>query len=187
MNRCITVLQTAPLPLGYAAISKLQNVLKKRNQVKPQCCGTTVNLPRRSPKNKSSPHGGVLRIAQKGLYVRITVAMVPFHLHHLPFDAPLWKAALPYGFKCVTPANLPPRRGRPARPDRRAVISAPSRLKCRRAGVAPGGVQFLLDSKQLIVLCEPVGSRERSTLYLAASNGYGKVGDRGILGLTRAV
>ena len=90
MNRCITVLQTAPLPLGYAAAKKYWNVLKKRNQVKPQCCGTTVNLSRRSPKNKSSPHGGVLGIAQKGLYVRTTIAMVPFH--RLPIDAPPGKA-----------------------------------------------------------------------------------------------
>jgi len=56
-------------------------------------CGT-VNLSRRSPKNKSSwqrrffdveEHGGVLRITQKGLYVRTTIVMAPFH--HLPIDA----------------------------------------------------------------------------------------------------
>jgi hypothetical protein len=58
-----------------------------------------VNLSWRGPKNKSSHcgsavfHGGVLRIMQKGLYARTTIAMVPFH--HLPIDAPLWKAALP--------------------------------------------------------------------------------------------
>src|SRR5208337_5420090 len=57
----------------------------------------TVNPSWRSPKNKSCPHGsvtfhgGVLRITQKGLYVRTTIAMVSFH--HLPIDAPPWKAA----------------------------------------------------------------------------------------------
>jgi hypothetical protein len=62
-----------------------------------------VNLSWRSPKNKSSTrgsavfHGGVLRIAQQGLYVRTTIAKVLFH--HLPIDAPPWKAALPYRFK----------------------------------------------------------------------------------------
>lgn len=32
MNRCITVLQTAPLPLGYAAVEDLAIYLKKRTK-----------------------------------------------------------------------------------------------------------------------------------------------------------
>jgi hypothetical protein len=69
-----------------------------------------VNLSLGNPKNKSDPygsavfHGGVLRIAQKGLYVRTTIAMVLFH--HLPIDAPPWKAALRYGFKRMASANM---------------------------------------------------------------------------------
>ena len=56
----------------------------------------TLNLSWRSPKNKSSPcgsavfHGDVLRITQKGLYARTTIATVSFH--YLPIDAPPWKA-----------------------------------------------------------------------------------------------
>ena len=37
MNRCITVLQTAPLPLGYAASANLKNVLKNTSYVKHGC------------------------------------------------------------------------------------------------------------------------------------------------------
>jgi hypothetical protein len=50
--------------------------------------GATFQVTR--PKILSSPHGaafhgGVLRITQKSLYVRTTIAMTPFH--HLPIDA----------------------------------------------------------------------------------------------------
>jgi hypothetical protein len=45
LNRCVTVLQTAPLPLGYAAFGNLEYVLEKTNLVKPQT--DIENQPRR--------------------------------------------------------------------------------------------------------------------------------------------
>jgi hypothetical protein len=46
-----------------------------------------------TPHGSAAFHGGVLRITQKDLYVRTTIAMVP--VHHSPIDAPPWQAALP--------------------------------------------------------------------------------------------
>jgi hypothetical protein len=43
----------------------------------------TANLFRRSPKNKSSPHGAALRITQKSLYVRTTSPWFLFIIYQI--------------------------------------------------------------------------------------------------------
>jgi hypothetical protein len=68
----------------------LKNILYQSNRYYGKVAMHGESVVAKSPK-KSSPHGsaafhgGVLRIAQKGLYVRTAIAMVPFHL--LPIDA----------------------------------------------------------------------------------------------------
>jgi hypothetical protein len=54
----------------------------------------------------------------------------------------------------------------------------------RRSG---GVVEQLLDAQQLVVLGHAVGSGRGAGLDLAAVGGHGEVGDRGVLGLARAV
>src|SRR5262249_33748289 len=55
------------------------------------------------------------------------------------------------------------------------------------AGVAGRAAELLLDADQLVVFGEAVGARQRTRFDLAGVGGDGEIGDRGILGLARAV
>src|SRR5579864_4067290 len=57
----------------------------------------------------------------------------------------------------------------------------------RHAGVARLGAELLFDAQQLVVLGQPVGTRQRAGLDLAAVGGDGEIGDSGVLGLARAM
>ncbi len=96
MNCCITVLQTAPLPLGYAAIEKIKYVLEKINQVKPQT-GTIHGEPARVKSQKivcmvsAMFHGGVapsiasVPVSHKGSLRARAIITTP--LHRFPINA----------------------------------------------------------------------------------------------------
>src|SRR3954453_20037645 len=82
-----------------------------------------------------------------------------------------------------------PRRGRPCGV-RRVGIAEPSALVPREggpAGVPRGVLELLLDAQELVVLRHALRPRGRTGLDLAAVGGDGEVGDRGVLGLARAV
>src|SRR5215208_408688 len=58
------------------------------------------------------------------------------------------------------------------------------RLQCRAAGKFPLRSQFFLDTQKLVVLGDPVGTRQRAGLDLPAIGGDREIGNGGVLGLT---
>src|SRR4051812_47538679 len=82
-----------------------------------------------------------------------------------------------------------PRRGRPC--GVRRVGIAPTSALVPREGSAPGVsgrvLELLLDAQELVVLRYALGAGRGSGLDLTAVRGHGEVGDRGVLGLARAV
>src|SRR5690348_4296864 len=86
------------------------------------------------------------------------------------------------------------RRRRTQPPPRRALRDSTGRkfaLTVPREGAATGVprrvVELFLDAQQLVELGHALGAGRRTGLDLAAADGDGEVGDRGVLGLTGAV
>src|SRR3954462_11571645 len=62
-----------------------------------------------------------------------------------------------------------------------------SGAKCRAARICGVRAEDLLDAQELVVLGHAVRAGRRARLDLTAAGGHGEVGDRGVLGLPRAV
>src|SRR4051794_31216318 len=73
------------------------------------------------------------------------------------------------------------------RPAVRGCCSSRQAREGGRAGVAGRVVELLLDAQQLVVLRDALAAGRGAGLDLPAVGGDGEVGDRGVLGLTRAV
>ena len=71
--------------------------------------------------------------------------------------------------------------------DARRASLHPQLVERLAAGIARRVAEILLDAQQLVVLGDAVGARQRAGLDLQRVGGHRDVGDRGVLGLARAV
>src|SRR5882762_1072143 len=75
----------------------------------------------------------------------------------------------------------------PTRPSPAFLHLLPGLGEGLQAGKSSRGAKLLLDPQQAVVLGNAIGSRWGAGLDLAGASGDGKVGDRRVLGLARAV